>query len=411
MARLTHGRQRRVAVLAAALALVLASCTPAPTPNPTGSGPAPSPTATRPVPTPTATPPVATQRIVFGDPWSSDHARVYAVAKSAMAIIDGTRKGQSITLSMFNMTDPASADALLRAFQRGVEVRVLVNHESGRYQQVRRLRGVLGTSTRADSWIRVRGGGVRMHSKFMLASGLGGRPDVVWVSSGNFTLASGRDQANEALITTGDTRLYDFLIAQFDLLRRGIIDPEQLGRTAVTETAVVRTFPITDGSSGNDPVEALLNDVTCVHGSQRTIVRMAQLLLTKERLYLTDKLRELKSAGCDIRMVVHESGWLPKGRDNLLKPGAGRVGLRSARGTAMHTKITTIEGWDAAGDRLRVAMVGTHNLSGRAFTTVPQGYNDELSLTILNPAIVAEYSAWVDKVIRKHSAPVAAGRG
>lgn len=376
---------------------------------PTGTGSAPPTTAaatSTPAPSPTATAAQATQRIVFGDPWSSDQARVQAVANSAMTIIDGTRRSQRITLSMFNMTYPAATDTLLRAFRRGVDVRVLVNSASATYKQVRRLRAVLGTNAKASSWIRVRGGGVRMHSKFMLVAGQGSDPDVVWVSSGNFTSASGRDQANEALITTGDSPLYDFLDAQFDLMRRGLTDPERLGRTAVTDTAVVRTFPVPYGGPGNDPVEALLNDVTCVHGSDRTIIRLAHLLLTKERLYLTDKLRDLKAAGCDVRVVVHLTGWLRRGRNNLLKPGPGRVDLRSALGAALHTKITTIDGWDASGKRLEVAMVGTHNLSGRALTTVHQGYNDELSLTIRNPEIVAAYSAWVDQVIRKHSTPV-----
>ena len=390
------------------VALTLASCTAAETP----SAPAPvtpsstNPSTAKPTATPTQEPPRATQRVVLGDPWSRDPVKVYAVVQSALDLVDDTIKGQGITLSMFSMTYPAAADALLRAFRRGVEVRVLVNSASADYLQVRRLRAVLGTSRKAYSWVGVRGNGVRMHSKFMLISGSPKLPDVVWVSSGNFTSASARNQANEALITTGDTRLYDFLHTQFDLIGRGLVDPVRLGRTAITDTAVVRTFPILDGGKGNDPVEDLLDDVSCFHGSQQTTIRLAQLLLTKERVYLTDTLRRLKAEGCDIRIVVHLSGWIRRGRDNLIKAGPGRVDLRSAQGAAMHTKITTIDGWDAAGNRLQVAMVGTHNLTGRALTTVPQGYNDELSLTVDDPKVVGAYSDWVDQVISAHSRPV-----
>jgi len=347
--------------------------------------------------------------VVLGDPWSKDPTRVYAVVQSALDLVGKATRGQEITLSMFNVTYPAAADALIRAFRSGVHVRVLVNEASAHYRQVRRLRAVLGTSRKADSWVGVRGGGVRMHAKFMLVSGKGKEPDVVWVSSANFTSASARDQANEALITTGDTKLYDFLHDQFGLMARGLVDAERLGRTAITATGVVRTFPVPDGGEGNDPVEDLLGDVRCKHGSGRTIIRLAQLLLTRERVYLTDRLRQLKAAGCDIRIVVHLTGWLRRGRDNLIRPGAGRVDLRSAEGAAMHTKITTIDGWDAAGNRLRVAMVGTHNLSGRALTTVPQGYNDELSITVRDPEVVATYSNWVDDVIKAHSRRVVRG--
>lgn len=396
--------------LTAALALVLSSCTGVPSPT-GGQTTLPSPTVpgtSGPAPSPTTTPvmPATSQKVVLGDPWSSDPERVHAVAASALKIIDGTRKGQRITLSMFNMTYPTAADTLIRAHRRGVDVHVVVNSENARSKQVRKLRSALGTRTKARSWVVVRGGGMRMHSKFLLASSIGGEPEVVWVSSGNLTNANGRNQANEAIITTGDALLYAFVATQFDLMRRGVTDPERLARTATTRTAAVQTFPLPRGGPGNDPVEALLDDVTCIHGADRTIVRLAHLLLTKERLYLTDRLRELKAEGCDVRIVVHLRGWLRRGRKALVKPGPGRIDLRSAQGTILHTKITTIDGWDSGGNRLEVAMVGTHNLTGRALTTVPQGYNDELSLTIRNPEVMASYNAWVDMVIRKHSKSV-----
>jgi phosphatidylserine/phosphatidylglycerophosphate/cardiolipin synthase-like enzyme len=360
--------------------------------------------------TPSEQPQHTTQRVVFGDPWSSDPARVHAVAESLLTIVDHARKGQRIALSMFNLTYPGAADTLIRAFHRGVELRVLVNIDTSRSKQVKKLRAVLGTRTGARSWVVVRGGGMRMHSKFMLVSPLGGKPEVIWISSGNLTNANGLTQANEALITTGDTALYDFLITQFDLMRRGINDPGQLGRTTTTATTIARTFPVPAGGPANDPVEATLENVSCLHGKERTIVRMAQLLLTKERLYIMEQLRVLKAAGCDVRIVVHLRGWNKEGTAILLRPGPGRIDLRSAQGAILHTKITTIDGWDASGNRLKLAMAGTHNLTGRALTTVPQGYNDELSVTLWNPKIVATYSKWVDHVIKAHSVPVA-GRG
>jgi phosphatidylserine/phosphatidylglycerophosphate/cardiolipin synthase-like enzyme len=405
-----RGRRRRPAVvlLATALAFSLVSCTGTQAPTtPVPVTPTPTPATVTPSPVPTEQPQQPTQRVVLGDPWSKDPVRVQAVAESALELVNAARKGQRITLSMFNMTYPSAADTLIRAFRRGVEVRVVVNIATAHSKQVRKLRAVLGTRTSARSWVVVRGGGMRMHSKFMLVSRRGTeQPVVVWVSSGNLTNANGRNQANEALITTGDTRLYDFLVEQFDLMRKGITDPARLGRTATTATTIARTFPIPAGGPANDPVEKALKNVMCVHGKDRTIIRLAHLLLTKERVYLTDQLRDLEAAGCDVRVVVHLRGWIKKGRNNLLRPGKGRVALRSAKGTILHTKITTIDGWDAAGARLQIAMVGTHNLTGRALTTVPQGYNDELSITVWNPAIVEIYSAWVDHVIKAHSLPV-----
>ena len=57
-----------------------------------------------------------TQKAVLGDPWSSRAGKVHGVARSALAIIKQTRKGQTLTLSMFNLTYPGTADALVRVF-------------------------------------------------------------------------------------------------------------------------------------------------------------------------------------------------------------------------------------------------------------------------------------------------------
>ena len=390
----------------AILCVLLTSCTssgpqlstPAAT---TGS----SSTALTPEPSGAAKPPKPSQQLIFGDPWSKDASRVHAVSRSALKLINGARKGQALTFAMFNLTYPALAESLVKAYRRGVRVRVLANGEGDGGKQTRLLRRVLGTSLTARSYFRVRAGGMRMHSKFLLISGGAAKRPVVWTASGNVTMAGGRDQANEAMVTTGDTPLYEFLVQQFDLMSSGVTDPKRLARTAATTTAAVQTFPLPAGGAEHDPVLALLKNVTCTHGEDHTVIRLAHYLFS-ERLYLAAQLRELKTEGCDIRMIGYVAGWDVPNVKALIKAGPGRIDLRNVVGTQLHTKINTIEGWDAAGNALKVAMVGTHNLTGRALTRIPVGVNDEFSLTITNPAIVDAYSAWVDMVLRKHSVSV-----
>ncbi len=324
------------------------------------------------------------------------------MSRSALKIINGSRKGQSLAFAMFNLTYPDLAESLVRAYRRGVRVRVLVNGEGDGGKQTRLLRRVLGTSMSAKSYFRVRAGGMRMHSKFLLLSARDAKGPVVWTASGNVTMAGGRDQANEAMVTTGDAPLYEFLVEQFNLMSRGVTDPQKLARLATTTTGVVQTFPLPEGGAKHDPVLALLKNVTCTHGADHTVIRLAHYLFS-ERLYIADQLRELKTEGCDIRMIGFVSGWDVPNVQALIKAGPGRIALRNVVGTDLHTKITTIEGWDAAGHPLKVAMVGTHNLTGRALTRIPIGVNDEFSLTIKNAVVVDAYSAWVEMVLRKHS--------
>ena len=186
-------------------------------------------------------------------------------------------------------------------------------------------------------------------------------------------------------------------------MRTGVTDPALLARTAVTATATVRTFPLAAGGPEHDPVLALLDDVSCRHDGRRSIVRLAHLFLTRERRYLADRLRQLAADGCDVRLVGHLKNWNADVRRALVAPGPGRIDLRSAQGTALHTKITTVDGWNAAGERIRVGMVGTHNLTGRALSVAADGVNDEVSLTVAEPATLTAYDHWVDQLIRRHS--------
>ena len=408
-------RALRAVALGVGLALTAAACTATPPPAPVSSPPSATATAPSPTPTPTPTPsptptvgalpPGTTMGAVFGDPWSSKRSRQDAVINSAIRIIDDTPKGETLMVSIFNMTYPGFDKTLIRAHQRGVKVRVLVNHEKSERRRYDALKRELGRNLDARSWFVIRGARVRMHSKFVLASRSGGADHVVWMSSGNMTIASGRHQANEALTITGDKELYDFFAEQFDLMVAGVKDPNRLARRVVTPTATVQTYPLPEGGQANDPVDALLQDISCVVDGERTIVRMAQLFFTDERRYLAERLRNLKATGCDVRLVGHMSQW-DKARSDLIRPGAGRIDVRSAHGAALHTKITTVDGWNAAGEPLKIAMVGSHNLSGRALARTPEGVNDEFSIVIAEPATVDDYSAFVDDVIEHHSRPI-----
>lgn len=408
---------RRLGAGLVAAVVLLAGCTAgspggvvSTAPATTDATPNGSPTAsTTPAPTPTALPAGMAERVIFGDPWSKDPRRVHAIADSAVALARQARRGQTLTLSMFNMTYPGAAEAFIAAHRRGVDVRVLLNDEGARSRQVRLLRAALGGNTASRSWVKTRAGGIRMHSKFLLLSKRGGQGPVVWVSSGNLTSSSGRDQANEAIVTTGDQPLYGFLLAQFRLMRKGVTNPKLLSRTATTPTASLRTFPQPKTGPANDPVLAVLNDIQCRNGARHTTIRMAQLFLTEERIYLVQRLRDLVAEGCRLRIVGYLTVWSPDAVRALTAAGPGRVDLRAGKRAAIHTKITTIDGWDAAGQPLLRAVVGSHNLTGRALVRTPNGVNDELMMQVWNPATVRSYSAWVDQVIARHSKP--AGRG
>jgi hypothetical protein len=65
----------------------------------------------------------------FNDPRGSA-AQQDAIFTQIIQLVDATPAGEQIRVSMFDFTDGAVADALLRAYRRGVRVRVIVDDSS-----------------------------------------------------------------------------------------------------------------------------------------------------------------------------------------------------------------------------------------------------------------------------------------
>lgn len=100
---------------------------------------------------------------VFNDPFGTEDQRE-AVFTQLVRLIDATPSGQQIRGSMFEFGDQEVADVLLRAHQRGVDVKLIVddstyvNGDTGAEFQnpaYQSLRSGLGTDDTARSWIVV----------------------------------------------------------------------------------------------------------------------------------------------------------------------------------------------------------------------------------------------------------------
>jgi hypothetical protein len=67
----------------------------------------------------------------------------------------------------------------------------------------------------------------------------------------------------------------------------------------------------------------------------------------------------------------------------------------------LHSKIVTLDGWNTSGERLHLAVTGSSNFLLQALVA-----SDDLIVTDSDAAVVAAYSAHVDKLIARHSRPV-----
>ncbi len=426
-----RGRAFRTALISAvgiglvATAVVLGGAAPRTMP-PGATGAAslrPSPTS---APSPLTRP--VTTGVLFNDPWGPPAAQ-RTLLTAQVAAIRKTRKGATITLLAYSISDQTVVRSLIAASERGVRVRILLS-DHGDYRRGNRLALALGSDTTADSYLTkchlacasdvtypnpVTGGLTRpyMHAKAMAISAAGPDRWVVMVPSGNLTVDSTENQANDLLVVRNDQVLYDFVLDRFEVMRK-----DEGGTAASVESGSVglRLFPdvpripasgkLPAPDPDDDPYAALLDDITCVVDGTATRVDIAMYLWSNPRRYLARRVAALSASGCAVRVIGTPlrkgrdgKGWDPSISKALL--ARGKVELRQidvASQRVLHTKTVLIDGWDAAGTPITRTFSGSPNFIAQALS-----WSDELAWSSTEPALLAAERDWMDRVLVPHS--------
>src|SRR6476619_4091213 len=167
------------------------------------------PTAAREDP---STPVTSPGHVLFNDPLGPEE-RQYALIRHIDARIDHARPGATVRLAAYSFAMPSTAQALLRAYRRGVVVKLVVDRHSAAWGSVQRLRSVLGTDTRKRSFVRLcdrscRGTAGVQHAKFVTISSTRHARHLVMVGSMNFTEHAAREQWQDLYTVQGDAGVY-----------------------------------------------------------------------------------------------------------------------------------------------------------------------------------------------------------
>ncbi|HEY3340060.1 MAG TPA: phospholipase D-like domain-containing protein [Propionicimonas sp.] len=416
---------------AVALALTFTGCE-APGTIPSSSPATPSASATSPAPTqsptkagtPTA---VTTTRIQFSDPWSSRSAAQFRLHRTQVAAIKAAPAGATIHLVMYTFATEWAGQALLAAHRRGVNVRVIIDdHEN--YRWTKRLQAELGTDQHRRSYVvrchlacasdvtyprRRSAGTIRsyVHAKWLIIDRSGTDRDVVMIPSENLTPAAA-EQSNDLMVLRGDHAVYRFLRTRFDIMRK---DAGTAYGTVSSGTVTMTMFPMPLPKgyrvkpdeplpAAMDPYLDYLSDIQC-GGEHSTTIRIAMYMWTYPRLEVAKRFAELARAGCRVIAIGQplspesDEGWDPEITRALLD--AGIELHQTGGGVYLHSKIVTLDGWNTSGGRLQLAVTGSSNFLLQALVA-----SDDLIVTDSAPAVVAAYSAHVDKLIARHSRPV-----
>ena len=217
--------------------------------------------------------------------------------------------GSTARVVMYNIDDENVVNAMINAFSRGVDVKVILANKNCDGDQASRLRGVLNRSSTDGSWMHCPVGSARsaggvVHQKSVTFSQTGGTPYVTLVGSANMTEEAWRDQWTDMFQYADRKDVYDAYNDVFALQAAG----DDMGspyRTWTADDGVARAnfFPVNDETptSADDPVLTRLQNLP--DNGNTTIVVANYSTHDARGTWLVNELIAKKRAGATVRFI------------------------------------------------------------------------------------------------------------
>lgn len=394
------------ALLVGALLLGSAASTSAALEGPPPVDPPPVEITPSQTPTPEPSPAMRTgEEVLFNYPVPG--TADLSITDALVGLIDGTPAGESIVLSYF-VIQPGHPviDALLRAYSRGVSVKVVLDSGDGQKAKKNgavdaayaKLAETLGTA--GDSFARQCNRSCITdepdsinHNKFAAFSRTGDAVNVVFQGTGNLRADGSGDSAyNAGVILRGDQTTYQQYLGYFDDLyseRRVDQDNYHLWRPPLTSGPVTAYFfPRTDKT---DTVSASLRSVNCT--SQPTTVRVMAPFFSRKRVRNT--LRDMAYAGCAVQVLARQDTMT---RDFCDKLDTRKVAVKIAPSptkdrVTIHAKYVLVDGSYGGGVDQRITWMGSHNFTDNALQR-----NDETFVQFADATVSNAFSQNFDRL-------------
>ncbi|WP_432955851.1 phospholipase D-like domain-containing protein [Micromonospora haikouensis] len=335
-----------------------------------------------------------TSGAVFNNPTVA--SQQYAIVEHMQRLIQGAASGSTIRVAMYHFTLTRVSSDLSAAYDRGVNVRVVVDSQSRSYPAVTGLIAKLGTNRAAASWVTVCTtdraciGNLDtpiMHNKFFLFSDTLGSTNVLVQSSANLTNDNAERYWNNAVTIVGNTAVYNSYVAYHGDLAAQVKNNDYY-RTTSSGTAKSYFFPRAGTTQDTDTIYNMLNEnVTCEGNTStgtetgRTIIRIGMWHFSRNPI--ATKLRELADQKCWVEVVYTETDTDVR---NILS-GHDRIKLYQISGDyIVHSKYMLIEGTYDGQKDTKWVVTGSHNYSNAALRE-----NDEALLRIQSATIHDQY--------------------
>lgn len=309
-----------------------------------------------------------------------------AIFRHVNNAIDATPPGETIRFAVYSFAEKSTAQKLIAAKQRGVNVQVIFNgHEM--YPAEKMLVSALGTKTSRSSFAldcagSCRGGTGNMHQKMFLFSQSGRAENVVMMGSNNMTLYNAVKQWSDVYTVVDDPALYFTFVGVFDQMRQDtrVAQPYIGARINSYEPEF---YPYPGLTQENDPLYKALSQISCIGAAEGfgapgktdsngdgvidrvTVVRLSQHAWNGDRgRYLAVKVADLKRAGCDVK-VIYGVGFGRAVRNALTNAGVP-LSQGSVKGVHTHQKVMMVSGVYGGDPASTRVWNGSHNWSSDA---------------------------------------------
>ena len=322
-------------------------------------------------PTPPAPVVESTTRSDWWEVYFVDHSGAYSAENYAGSIedelikkIDGTE--DSIHIASFEFDLTPVADALIRAQERGVDVRWVTDDEHGLEVDEDPGRGQFEMLEDAGIEIRDDARGALMHNKFWIFDG-----EILWTGSTNITESGIFEQDNNTIVIHS-AALAEIYEREFEEMWNGEFGPRSPS-TVENQQVNIDGTPIQILFAAEDNVTEHL--LPYLENAQSSI-RFLAFSFTHDAM--GEAIQERDIAGVDVMGVFEKTGSSTEYSELGEMYCAGMAVRRDENHSFLHHKVIVIDE--------RIVITGSFNFSDNADES-----NDENVLIIDNPEVAALY--------------------
>ena len=317
----------------------------------------------------------------------------FSLLDKIIDLTDATPKGEEITICIFKFSYKKITDALIRAKQRGVAVRIILNKGSTSDQDNEKNKERLKEHFDDFYFIKndISKKGI-IHNKFILFSRI--KMDgyfynnIVLQTSSNFQKKSA--EKLQDMVIFSDKEIYLSYMKYWDqILEFG--KAEKLDKydyfNAENELKTVKVYFYPkrrdDQKHGKDDIKKILKSV---QDPQSATIKVAHGKWDDERLDILDELKELQSSGASIQLVMNKNV-----NGNALKElkNLGDAVIILNKSINLHTKFLIIE--DSSS---RVVITGSHNMTERSLRD-----NFEVLISLQDEQLYDAYAGYFKQIV------------